>query len=79
MGCAPNLGSLSLGAALGDIGIITKHEIVLAIVGGHLVLAGILERQEAELIQAYAPHIKLSVADREDGWILMTAQRGTTA
>ena len=47
--------------------------------GGHLVLAGILERQEEELIQAYAPHIKLSVADREDGWILMTAQRGTTA
>jgi ribosomal protein L11 methyltransferase len=47
--------------------------------GGHLVLAGILERQEEELIQAYAPHIKLSVADREDGWILMTAQRGTSA
>ena len=47
--------------------------------GGHLVLAGILERQEAELIQAYASHVKLSVADREDGWILMTAQRGTTA
>ena len=47
--------------------------------GGHLVLAGILERQEAELIQAYAPHIKLSVADREDGWILMTAQRGASA
>jgi ribosomal protein L11 methyltransferase len=42
-----------------------------------LILAGILERQEAELIQAYAPHVKLSVADREDGWILMTAQRGT--
>jgi len=47
--------------------------------GGNLVLAGILERQEEELIQAYAPHLKLSVADREDGWILMTAQRGTTA
>ena len=47
--------------------------------GGHLVLAGILERQEKELIQAYAPHIELSVADREDGWILMTAQRGITA
>ena len=47
--------------------------------GGHLVLAGILERQEEELIQAYAPHIKLSVADREDGWILMTAQRGASA
>ena len=43
--------------------------------GGSLVLAGILERQEEELIQAYAPHVKLSVADREDGWILMTAQR----
>lgn len=47
--------------------------------GGHLVLAGILERQEEELIQAYAPHIKLSVADREDGWILMTAQRSANA
>jgi ribosomal protein L11 methyltransferase len=47
--------------------------------GGHLVLAGILERQEEELIQAYAPHIKLSVSDREDGWILMTAQRGASA
>jgi ribosomal protein L11 methyltransferase len=44
-------------------------------VGGHLVLAGILERQEEELIQAYAPHLTLKVADREDGWILMTAQR----
>jgi ribosomal protein L11 methyltransferase len=42
---------------------------------GHLVLAGILERQEEELIQAYAPHITLKVADREDGWILMTAHR----
>jgi ribosomal protein L11 methyltransferase len=46
---------------------------------GQLVLAGILERQEEELIQAYSPHLKLSVADREDGWILMTAQRGTAA
>ena len=45
--------------------------------GGHLVLAGILERQEEELIQAYAPFLSLSVADREDGWILMTAQRPT--
>jgi len=45
--------------------------------GGHLVLAGILERQEDELIQAYAPFLSLSVADRQDGWILMTAQRPT--
>lgn len=42
--------------------------------GGHLVLAGILERQAEELQQAYAPWLSLSVADSEDGWILMTAQ-----
>ncbi|MBI2751616.1 MAG: 50S ribosomal protein L11 methyltransferase [Burkholderiales bacterium] len=41
--------------------------------GGSLVLAGILERQADELIAAYAPHCRLSVADSEDGWILMTA------
>ena len=41
---------------------------------GHLVLAGILERQADELIEAYAPHCRLAVADREDGWILMTAE-----
>lgn len=43
--------------------------------GGHLVLAGILERQAAELVLAYAPWLTLSVDDRDDGWILMTAQR----
>jgi ribosomal protein L11 methyltransferase len=41
--------------------------------GGHLVLAGILERQADELIAAYAPYCQLSVSDAEDGWILMTA------
>ena len=41
--------------------------------GGHLVLAGILERQEDELTQAYAPHARLKVAASRDGWILMTA------
>ena len=41
--------------------------------GGNLVLAGILERQADELIDAYAAHCRLTVADREDGWILMTA------
>jgi ribosomal protein L11 methyltransferase len=41
---------------------------------GHLVLAGILERQEDELKAAYAPYVKLEVSDREDGWILMTAR-----
>ena len=43
--------------------------------GGHLVLAGILERQAQELQEAYAPWLQLSVADSEDGWILMTAAR----
>lgn len=41
--------------------------------GGSLVLAGILERQADELIEAYSEYCKLAVADREDGWILMTA------
>ena len=43
--------------------------------GGHLVLAGILSRQRDELIEAYAPWLALSVADEEDGWVLMTARR----
>ncbi len=43
--------------------------------GGHLVLAGILERQAAELTAAYAPWIDIAVADQEDGWILMTGRR----
>jgi len=41
--------------------------------GGHLVLAGILERQAEELQAAYAPWLRLQVTDSEDGWILMTA------
>ena len=43
--------------------------------GGHLVLAGILERQADELKEAYAPYVQLEVADSEDGWILMTARK----
>jgi ribosomal protein L11 methyltransferase len=43
--------------------------------GGQLVLAGILERQADELKAAYAPVLALSVADAEDGWILMTGSR----
>jgi ribosomal protein L11 methyltransferase len=40
--------------------------------GGHLVLAGILERQTEELKEAYAPYIRLEVSDTSDGWVLMT-------
>ena len=45
--------------------------------GGHLVLAGILERQADELTEAYQASLpagsRLSVLDREDGWVLMGA------
>jgi ribosomal protein L11 methyltransferase len=43
--------------------------------GGHLVLAGILERQTQELQEAYAPWVDLEVADTEDGWVLMVARK----
>jgi ribosomal protein L11 methyltransferase len=43
--------------------------------GGHLVLAGILERQADSLVDAYAPVLPLQVADAEDGWILMVGER----
>ena len=43
--------------------------------GAQLVLAGILERQAQELKDAYAPYLALTVADTEDGWILMTGSR----
>lgn len=42
--------------------------------GGHLVLAGILERQAEELKSAYLPYCQLQVQDTEEGWILMTAR-----
>jgi ribosomal protein L11 methyltransferase len=44
--------------------------------GGHLVLAGILARQEQELKDAYAEvGLQLQVANAEEGWILMTASK----
>ena len=43
--------------------------------GGHLVLAGILERQAQELKAAYAPWLTLEVSDSDEGWVLMTGQR----
>lgn len=42
--------------------------------GGHLVLAGILERQADELRLAYAPYGQLQVAQAREGWVLMTAR-----
>jgi ribosomal protein L11 methyltransferase len=43
--------------------------------GGHLVLAGILERQAEELQAAYAPWCPIEVLDRDDGWILMGGRK----
>jgi ribosomal protein L11 methyltransferase len=43
--------------------------------GGHLVLAGILDRQADELKAAYAPWIALEVSNTVDGWILMTGRK----
>jgi ribosomal protein L11 methyltransferase len=45
--------------------------------GGALVMAGVLERQVEELQQAYAPALQLEVADREEGWVLLTSRRPT--
>lgn len=42
--------------------------------GGTLLLAGILERQTEEIQEAYKPHLKLEVADTQDGWVLMRGQ-----
>lgn len=43
--------------------------------GASLVMAGILERQADEIAAAYAPWLRVNVADSEDGWILMTGTR----
>ena len=43
--------------------------------GGHLVLAGILDRQADELKAAYAPWIALDVTNTQEGWILMTGRK----
>ena len=43
--------------------------------GGHLVLAGILERQANEVAAAYAPWLTLAVADADEGWVLLSGAR----
>ena len=42
--------------------------------GGTLLLAGILERQTEEIQEAYAPFLRLQVADTQEGWVLMRGQ-----
>jgi ribosomal protein L11 methyltransferase len=38
-------------------------------------MAGLLERQVEDLQAVYAPWLQLSVADAEDGWVLLTGTR----
>jgi ribosomal protein L11 methyltransferase len=74
----PNLAEGSFGLVLANI-LATPLKVLAPLLcshvekGGHLVLAGILQRQADELIAAYAPYCQLAVSDTEDGWILMTA------
>ena len=46
--------------------------------GGELVLAGLLERQGAEIAEVYAPWLDLVVSDREEGWVLLTGMAPPT-
>lgn len=47
--------------------------------GGWLVLAGILERQAADITAAYAPWMDMAVARQEEGWVLMTGRKAAGA
>jgi ribosomal protein L11 methyltransferase len=42
--------------------------------GGHLVLAGLLDRQAEELAGVYAPWLALQVTDSEEGWSLLSGR-----
>jgi ribosomal protein L11 methyltransferase len=43
--------------------------------GGHLVLAGLLEGQAAELITRYAPAVALVPIAQRDEWVCLAGQR----
>ena len=40
--------------------------------GGQLLLAGLLEDQASQVIDAYANQVPLEIAGREDGWVLLS-------
>ena len=44
-------GSLALGGSLGAVGVVTKHEIVLAITGGLFVFRGSIQNSSSYFIQ----------------------------
>jgi len=43
--------------------------------GGRLALSGVLASQAAQVIEAYAPWIDLSVGEEDEGWIRLEGQR----
>lgn len=43
--------------------------------GGYLVLSGILDRQEQEIIDCYAPWIELKLWKSEEGWVCLYGRR----
>ena len=43
--------------------------------GGQLLLAGLLEEQANQVIDAYAPELPLQIAAQEDGWVLLSGER----
>jgi len=43
--------------------------------GGLLALSGILVGQSDDLIEAYAPHLPLTVVDTRDGWVCLAGRR----
>ncbi|MSQ59605.1 MAG: 50S ribosomal protein L11 methyltransferase [Betaproteobacteria bacterium] len=44
-------------------------------VGGHLILAGILDRQVSEVMESYAPWVKLVPFEPDDGWTSLVGRR----
>ncbi|MEC5159611.1 50S ribosomal protein L11 methyltransferase [Janthinobacterium sp. CG_S6] len=47
--------------------------------GGALILSGVLARQANEVIDAYAPFIKLGVWAEQDGWVALHGRLGSDA
>ena len=48
-------GSLAMGGALGGIAVVTKHELVLAIIGGLFVLETVSVIVQVDVVQADRP------------------------
>ena len=55
--------------------LIVLAPLIMARCASRVALSGILEGQIEEIKDAYAPGFDLEVADREEGWILVTGNR----